>query len=92
MSSVEVDIFGRRYKIKGEDTQKLTKVAEHFNQQLMELSEQNELLEFPKLLLLCGLQLQEKVLELTQITLELKEELERMNTLISAFIPELAEK
>jgi len=86
MNSVEVVIYGRKYKLKGEDTQKLRLIAEKLNNQLLELGEQYELLEFNKLLLLCGLQLQEKLLDLSKANQELKDELEKMNQMISAFI------
>ena len=86
MSSIEVEIYGRKYKLKGEDTHKLRLIAEKLNAQLLELGEQYELLEFNKLLLLCSLQLQEKIIELSKSNQELKEELERMNQMISAFI------
>jgi len=86
MSSIEVDIYGRKYKLKGDDTQKLSLIAEKLNTQLLELGEQYELLEFNKLLLLCALQLQEKIIELNKTNQELKEELDRMNQMISAFI------
>lgn len=92
MSSIEVEIYGRKYKLKGEDTQKLRMIAEKLNQQLMELGEQNELLEFNKLLLLCSLQLQEQIIELSKSNKELKDELERMNQLINAFIQDTSEK
>ena len=92
MSSIEVEIYGRKYKLRGEDTQKLRLIAEKLNQQLMELGEQYELLEYNKLLLLCSLQLQEKLIELNKTNQELKDELERMNQMISAFIKENTEK
>ena len=86
MSSVEVEIYGRKYKLKGEDPNKLRLIADKLNSQLIELGEQYELLEYNKLLLLCSLQLQEKITELTKANQELKDELERMNQMISAFI------
>lgn len=86
MNSIEVEIFGRKYKLRGEDTQKLLLIADKLNKQLTELGEQYDLLEFNKLLLLCSLQLQEKILDLTKSNQELKDELERMNQMISAFI------
>jgi cell division protein ZapA (FtsZ GTPase activity inhibitor) len=92
MSSIEVEIYGRKYKLKGDDTQKLSLIADKLNAHLMELGEQYELLEFNKLLLLCSLQLQEKVIELGKNTQELKDELERMNQMISAFIQDTGEK
>ena len=92
MSSIEVDIYGRKYKLKGDDTAKLRLIAEKLNIHLMELGDQYELLEFNKLLLLCSLQLQEKVIELNKVNQELKDELERMNQMISAFVFDTAEK
>lgn len=92
MSSIEVEIYGRKYKLKGDDTQKLRLIAEKLNQQLMELGEQYELLEYNKLMLLCSLQLQEKLIELNKTNQELKDELERMNQMISAFIKDNSEK
>jgi len=86
MSSIEVEIYGRKYKIKGEDPQKLLLIAEKLNSQLIELGEQHELLEFNKLLLLCSLQLQEQLLDLNKTNQDLKDELDRMNQMISAFI------
>ncbi len=92
LNSIEVEIYGRKYKLKGEDPQKLCHIAEKLNEQLLELSEQHELLEFNKLMLLCSLQLQEKVLDLGKANQELKDELERMNQMISAFIHDIDEK
>ena len=92
MNSIEVEIFGRKYKLKGDDTQKLRLIADKLNSQLIELGEQYELLEFSKLLLLCSLQLQEKLLDLGKTNQELKDELERMNQMISAFIRDTSEK
>jgi len=92
MNSVEVEIFGRKYKLKGEDTQKLRLIAEKLNTHLLELGEQHELLEFNKLLLLCSLQLQEKLIDLGKTNQELKDELERMNQMISAFIQDTSGK
>lgn len=92
MNSVEVEIFGRKYKLKGEDTPKLRLISEKLNAHLVELGEQYELLEFNKLLLLCSLQLQEKIIDLGKTNQELKDELERMNQMISAFIQDSGEK
>ncbi|MBM4399081.1 MAG: cell division protein ZapA [Candidatus Cloacimonetes bacterium] len=87
MSSVEVEIYGRKYKLKGDDVQKIRLIADKLSQLLTELGEQYDL-DFNKLLLLCSLQLQEKVIELGKTNQELKDELERMNQMISAFVHE----
>ena len=87
-SSVEVEIYGRKYKLKGDDVQKIRLIADKLSQLLTELGEQYDSLDFNRLLLLCSLQLQEKVIELGKANQELKEELERMNQMISAFVHE----
>jgi cell division protein ZapA (FtsZ GTPase activity inhibitor) len=92
MSSIEVEIYGRKYKLKGDDTAKLSLIADMLNKHLLELGEQYDLLEFNKLLLLCSLQLQEKVIELGKSNQELKDELDRMNQMISAFILDAGDK
>ncbi|HOD17474.1 MAG: cell division protein ZapA [Candidatus Cloacimonadaceae bacterium] len=88
MNSVEVEIYGRKYKLKGENAQKLRLIAEKLNEKLIQLGENYEFTDFNKLLLLCSLQLQEQLLDLTQANQGLKDELERMNEMISTFIRE----
>ncbi|HOV16852.1 MAG TPA: cell division protein ZapA [Candidatus Cloacimonadota bacterium] len=88
MNSVEVEIYGRKYKLKGENAQKLRLIAEKLNEKLIQLGENYEFIDFNKLLLLCSLQLQEQLLDLTQANQGLKDELERMNEMISTFIRE----
>jgi len=88
MFSVEVEIFGRKYKLKGDDPKKLFHIAETLDKSLIELSSEYEALEFNKLLMLCALLQQEQIMDLTNSNQELKDELDRMNQLISAFIPD----
>lgn len=92
MSSIEVEIYGRKYKLKGNDTQKLRLIAEKLNEQLKELGEQYDMLEFNKLVLLSCLQLHERIIDQEKENLELKDELERMNQMISAFIHDVDSK
>ena len=92
MGSIEVEIFGRKYKLKGEDTNKLRQIAERFNQILLEISNEHEMLEYSKLLVLCGLQLQDKVYDLSQTNRELREELDHVNEIISSVLQDSHKK
>jgi cell division protein ZapA (FtsZ GTPase activity inhibitor) len=86
MHAVEVEIFGRRFRLRSDDPEKTTRVADEINRQINELSSQYDNLDFTKLLLLICLQQQEQVIDLGDRNLELGTELERMNQMISRII------
>mgnify|MGYP000978753020 FL=1 len=86
MQAVEVEIFGRRFRLRSDDPEKTTRVADEINRQINELSSQYDNLDFTKLLLLICLQQQEQVIDLGDRNLELGTELERMNQMISRII------
>ncbi|GAB1366152.1 hypothetical protein MASR1M36_10230 [Candidatus Cloacimonadaceae bacterium] len=86
MQAVEVEIFGRRFRLRSDDPEKTTRVADEINRQINELSSQYDNLDFTKLLLLICLQQQEQVIDLSDRNLELGTELERMNQMISRII------
>jgi len=86
MQAVEVEIFGRRFRLRSDDPEKTTRVADEINRQINELSGQYDNLDFTKLLLLICLQQQEQVIDLGDRNLELGTELERMNQMISRII------
>lgn len=86
MQAVEVEIFGRRFRLRSDDPERTTKVAEALNEQIAELSKQYDNLDFTKLLLLICLQQQEQVQVLEDKNTELGSELERLNQMISKII------
>ncbi len=86
MQAVEVEIFGRRFRLRSDDPEKTTRVADEINRQINELSSQYDNLDFTKLLLLLCLQQQEQVIDLGDRNLELGTELERLNQMISKII------
>lgn len=86
MQAVEVEIFGRRFRLRSDDPERTLLVAEKINRQIGELSEQYDNLDFTKLLLLICLQQQEQILGLEDKTFELSSELDRLNTMISKII------
>jgi len=86
MQSVEVEIFGRRFRLRSDNEERTRKVADEINRQIMELSEHYDNLDFTRLLLLICLQQQEQNLVLGDKNTELGSELERLNQMISKII------
>ncbi len=89
MKSVEVDIFGRRFRLRSDDPEATLAISEAINRQLEELREQYENLDFTKLLLLLSLQQQEKITSLSDRNQELSTDLERMNQMMEKIIGEI---
>jgi cell division protein ZapA (FtsZ GTPase activity inhibitor) len=89
MQSVEVEIFGRRFRLRSDDPQRTRTIAEEINRQIIEISQNYEGLDFTKLLLLICLQQQEQVLILNEKNTGLSSDLERLNQMISMIIPEV---
>jgi cell division protein ZapA (FtsZ GTPase activity inhibitor) len=89
MQSVEVEIFGRRFRLRSDDPVRTNKVAAEINRQIDELSEHYDSLDFTKLLLLICLQQQEQVLTLGDKNRELSSDLERLNQMISMIITDV---
>lgn len=89
MQSVEVEIYGRRFRLRSDDPLRTKKVADEINKQITELCEHYDSLDFAKLLLLVCLQQQEKVLSLGEKNRELSSDLERLNQMISMIITDV---
>lgn len=86
MQSIEVDIFGRKFRLRTDDPLRLEKVASEINTQLDELQQNFDSLDFTRLLLLLALQLQEKVDYLESQTIEQGTDLENLNSMIGKII------
>ncbi|MDD4310480.1 MAG: cell division protein ZapA [Candidatus Cloacimonetes bacterium] len=86
MQSVEVEIFGRRFRLRSDDPLRTKRVADEINRQIAELNDSDDNLDFTKLLLLICLQLQEQVFTLSDKNLEIGSELDRLNQMISKII------
>ncbi|MDY0152786.1 MAG: cell division protein ZapA [Candidatus Cloacimonas sp.] len=89
MQSVEVEIFGRRFRLRSDDPLRTRKIAEEINSQIAELSDHYDDLDFTKLLLLICLQQQEQVLTLGEKNCGLSSDLERLNQMISMIITDV---
>ncbi len=86
MNSVEVEIFGRKFRLRSDNPQMTMDIAEAINLQIDELRTKYESLDFTKLLLLISLQQQEAIQQLSVQNKELSTDLERLNNMISKII------
>ena len=86
MNSVEVEIYGRIFRLRSMNPAQTLQIASDINKQLDELKEKYDSLDFTKLLLLVTLQQQEQISNLTVRNKELTADLERMNNMISKII------
>ncbi|HNQ43313.1 MAG TPA: cell division protein ZapA [Candidatus Cloacimonadota bacterium] len=86
MQSVEVEIFGRLFRLRSDNPTVTKQLAAEISAQLTELNELYENLDFSRLLLLNSLQQQETMSRLTEENHQLKAELERFNQMIEKII------
>lgn len=86
MKSVEVEIYGRKFKLRGDDPDKIIRIANSLNQQLEELNDKYDIIDQYKLLILNSLNISEQLIDLQDLNVSLKEEIDRLNKLISSFI------
>ncbi len=89
MKSVEVQICGRKYRLRCEDPLEMQAIADDINAQLDDIKGQTDCIDFHKLLLLLALQQQERMRSLQKANTELKNDIERMNQMISKFIGDI---
>lgn len=86
MQSVEVEIFGRLFRLRSDDPTRTKKVADDLSRQITELYENYENLDFSRLLLLACFKQQEHLQQILDENSQLKTELDRMNLMIEKFI------
>ncbi|HNX37397.1 MAG TPA: cell division protein ZapA [Candidatus Cloacimonadota bacterium] len=91
MNSIEVEIYGRIFRLRSQDPALTMQIAADINKQINELKEKYDNLDFTKLLLLVSLQQQEQVQLLQIRNKELSTDLDRMNQMISKIIGEVEE-
>ncbi|HQB97718.1 MAG: cell division protein ZapA [Candidatus Cloacimonadaceae bacterium] len=82
MQSVEVEIFGRRFRLRSDNPTRTEQIAAELSQQLTELYETYEHLDFAKLLLLACFQREENLQKALEENNTLKSELNRVNQMI----------
>ncbi len=89
MKSEEVEIFGRRFKLRTDNQKEIQAVAGAIDAELNQLREQYENLDFPKLLLLLLLKKQDEISSLNKRSTDLEKELERLNQMVGNIVGEI---
>ena len=89
MTSVEVGIFGRIFRLRTNDPTATMQIAAELDRQLNELKDYYEITDFSKLLMLVALQQQEKLMSLNKENEYLRADLDRVNQMISRIISEV---
>jgi cell division protein ZapA (FtsZ GTPase activity inhibitor) len=88
MQTVEVEIYGRKFRLRSDDPSRTLNIVDSLNEQINELVSKYQDLDFTKLLLLNSLQQQECLLDLKDKNITLSTDLDRLNQMISKFIGE----
>ncbi|HPV14989.1 MAG TPA: cell division protein ZapA [Candidatus Cloacimonadota bacterium] len=86
MQSVEVEILGRKHRLRTDDPVQTRAVARAIDSRLKELQERYQMLDYYKLLLLAILQMQNDIFELDKKNQNLNKELEKLNQMIGQII------
>ncbi|PKN80451.1 MAG: cell division protein ZapA [Candidatus Cloacimonetes bacterium HGW-Cloacimonetes-1] len=89
MQSVEVEIYGRKFKLRSDNPDATIEIVDELNRKLAQFREQYDNLDFTRLLLLVTLQQQEETHELIIKNRDLSSDLERMNQMISKIIGDI---
>ncbi|MDD3535670.1 MAG: cell division protein ZapA [Candidatus Cloacimonetes bacterium] len=86
MQSVEVEIFGRRFRMRSDDPTRTQRIAEDLSRQISEIYAVNDELDFARMLLLVCFRQQEELIEVLADNERVRTELERMNQMIEKIV------
>lgn len=86
MQSIEVEILGRKHRLRTDDPEQTKAIAQAINSRLGKLQANYELLDFSRLLLLCALQMQQDIFLLDKKNQTLNSELEKLNQMIGKIL------
>ncbi|NLW18281.1 MAG: cell division protein ZapA [Candidatus Cloacimonetes bacterium] len=89
MKSVDVEIFGRKFHLRTDQPEELQSVAKKIDEELRQLSDLYENLDFSKLLLLLLLKKHSEIKSLQSNSALSEKELERLNQLVGNIVEDL---
>ncbi len=88
MKTIEVELFGRKLRIRGDDPAKIHKYADYLNAELNELKSKIEFTDHTNLILFGALIITEKYFLERDMNNALADEMNRLNDMIKAFVTE----
>ena len=91
MNSVEVEILGKKYRLRSDTPQKVEDYAAYLNTLLDELSSKYGIVDSKDSLTLAAMILTEKIFDLTTHSEQLKKEIDSIHTKISSFFVDIIE-
>ncbi|MCB5223950.1 MAG: cell division protein ZapA [Candidatus Cloacimonadaceae bacterium] len=89
MKSVDIEIFGRKFHLRTDKPKELQDFAKAIDEELRQLSELYENLDFPKLLLLLLLKKHSELKSLQNNSASSEKELERLNQMVGTLVEDL---
>jgi cell division protein ZapA (FtsZ GTPase activity inhibitor) len=86
MQTVEVVIFGKKFRLRSENPEQLKEYAAYLNSTLDEIAAKYGLVDAKDTLTLAGMILTEKLFQQTETSENLKKEIDRLHSKISVFM------
>ncbi len=92
MKSVEVEILGKKYRLRAEDCRKIEDYASYVNTLLDDISSKYGIVDNKDSLVLATMVLAEKLFVMTEESDKLRKEIETLDSKISSFFVDLIDK
>ncbi|MCB5246179.1 MAG: cell division protein ZapA [Candidatus Cloacimonadaceae bacterium] len=89
MKPIEVEILGRKYRLRSDNPEQTQNIAYIINEELNRLQELYENLDFTKLILLLALRKQDEIISLQKQNQELEKNLERVNQMVEKIVGDI---
>jgi len=84
--SVDVEVYGKRYRMRSDHPERTKKVASLLDKRMDEISQQYDIVDLNKILLLSAMRLTEELLLTSEQNRDLIQEIQELNQLISTSI------
>ena len=85
MESVEIEIFGKRYRMKGNDPQKIKQYAAYLNKRLDEINSKFDIIDQKKMFVLTSLVIVEELFDLKDEHMDLKKKIKELNIILKKY-------
>lgn len=92
MQTVEVEILGKKYRLRTDDPQRLQKYADYFNETLNDIVAKYGLVDAKDTLAIAGMILTEKLFVMTDDNEHWKKEIDKLHSKISSYLSDNKQK